>query len=81
MENQQKTYKSQTEGIEASELPRRKAAEECKCCAWPKDRKGSHKTLDCFRSMQQGQATAPFPKTQPYEKKQIKNQYRNLGLY
>jgi hypothetical protein len=44
-----KTYGTQTEGIEGSELRRRKAAGECQRCAWPQDRRGSHKTLDCFR--------------------------------
>jgi hypothetical protein len=44
-----KTFGTQTEGIDGSELRRRKAAGECQRCAWPRDRKGSHKTLDYFR--------------------------------
>jgi len=44
-----KTYAEQTEGIDKSELDRRKPAGECQRCAWPGDRKGVHKTMDCFR--------------------------------
>jgi hypothetical protein len=56
-----KTFGTQTEGIEGSELRRRKAAGECQRCAWPQDRKGSHKTLDCFRWKKLDKGTAPFP--------------------
>jgi len=41
-----KTYAKQTEGIEKSELDRRKAAGECQRCAWPGDRNGAHNTMD-----------------------------------
>jgi hypothetical protein len=57
-----KTYQTQTDRIEKSELDRRKAAGECQHCAWPKDKKGSHKTLDCFNWKQLDKGTAPFPK-------------------
>jgi hypothetical protein len=57
-----KTYGTQTEGIDGTELRRRKAAGECHRCAWPRDRKGSHKTLDCFRWKRLEKGTAPFPK-------------------
>jgi hypothetical protein len=57
-----KTYGTQTEGIDGNELRRCKAAGECQRCAWPRDRKGSHKTLDCFRWKQLEKGTAPFPK-------------------
>lgn len=43
-----KTFGIQTQGIDGSELRRRKAAGEHQRCAWPKDRKGSHKKIDCF---------------------------------
>jgi hypothetical protein len=59
-----KTFGTQTEGINGSELRRRKAAGECQRCAWPQDRKGSHKTLDCFRWKRIEKGTAPFPKTE-----------------
>jgi hypothetical protein len=57
-----KSFGNQTEGIEGSELRRRKAAGECQRCAWPRDRKGSHKTLDCFRWKRLEKGTAPYPK-------------------
>ena len=57
-----KTFGTQTEGIDGSELRRRKAAGECQRCAWPQSRKGSHKTLDCFRWKRLDKGTAPFPK-------------------
>jgi hypothetical protein len=57
-----KTFGTQTEGIDGSELRRRKAAGECQRCAWPQDKKGSHKTLDCFRWKKLEKGTAPLPK-------------------
>jgi hypothetical protein len=57
-----KTFGTQTEGIDSNELRRRKAAGECQRCAWPQHRKGSHKTLDCFRWKRLDKGTAPFPK-------------------
>jgi hypothetical protein len=57
-----KTHGTQTEGIDGNELRRRLAAGECQRCAWPRDRKGSHKTLDCFRWKRLEKGTAPFPK-------------------
>jgi hypothetical protein len=56
-----KTFGTQTEGIDGSELWRRKAAGECQRCTWPQNRKGSHKTLDCFRWKRLEKGTAPFP--------------------
>jgi hypothetical protein len=32
-----KTFGTQTEGIDGSELRRRKSARECQRCAWPQD--------------------------------------------
>jgi hypothetical protein len=63
-----KTFGTQTEGIEGSELRRRKAAGECQRCAWPQDRKGDHKTLDCLRCKRLKKGTAPFPKNTRYHK-------------
>jgi len=57
-----KSYKEQTEGIEKSELDRRKVAGECQRCAWLRDRKGAHKTLNCFRWARTTRGTAPFSK-------------------
>ena len=66
-----KTYAEQTEGIEKSELDRRKAAGECQRCAWPGDRKGAHKPMDCFRWARKEVGTAPFPKAKEYQKLKI----------
>jgi hypothetical protein len=66
-----KTYAEQTEGIDKSELDRRKAAGECQRCAWPGDRKGAHKTMDCFRWARKEIGTAPFPKAKEYQKLKI----------
>jgi hypothetical protein len=63
-----KTLGTQTQGIDRSELRRRKAAGECQRCAWPQDRKGSHKTLDCFRWARKEKGTAPFPKKKTHNK-------------
>jgi hypothetical protein len=63
-----RTFGTQTEGIDGSELRRRAAAGECQRCAWPKDRKGSHKTLDCFRWKRLDKGTAPFPIKKLYNK-------------
>jgi hypothetical protein len=63
-----KTFGTQTEGIDGSELRRRKAAGECQRCAWPLDRKGGHKTIDCFRWKKLERRTAPFQKKKKYIK-------------
>jgi hypothetical protein len=57
-----KTFGTETEGIDGNELGRRKAAGKCQRCAWPQDRKGSHKTLDCFWWKGVEKGTAPLPK-------------------
>jgi len=78
-----KTYAEQTEGIEKSELDRRKAAGECQRCAWPGDRKGAHKTMDCFRWARKEVGTAPFPKAKEYQKLKIGayDQESEIDLY
>jgi len=65
------TYAEQTEGIEKSELDRRKAAGECQRCAWPGDRKGAHKTMSCYRWARKEIGTAPFPKAKDYQKLKV----------
>ena len=63
-----KTFGTQTEGIDGNELRRWKAARECQRCVWPQDRKGSYKTIDCFRWKKLETGTAPFPKKKkPYK--------------
>jgi len=58
-----KNYQDQIQGIERSELDRRKSAGECHRFAWPQDRKGAHKTLDCHRCIRKEKGTAPFSNT------------------
>ena len=78
-----KTYAEQTEGIDKSELDRRKAAGECQRCAWPGDRKGAHKTMDCFRWARKEIGTAPFPKAKDYQKLKVGayDQESEIDLY
>jgi hypothetical protein len=63
-----KMFGTQTEGIDGLELQRRKAAGKCQRFAWPQDRKGGHKTLDCFRWKKIEKGTAPVPKNKRYKK-------------
>ena len=57
-----------TEGIEVSEIRRRKAADECLRCAWPGDRKGNHRVKDCRRQIKLDKRTANPPKDRNYQK-------------
>jgi hypothetical protein len=61
---------SRKEGIEASELERRKGAGECLYCAWPPDRKGAHRVKDCIRRIRLDIGTASYPKGKIYQKKE-----------
>jgi len=65
--NKRKDY-SKTEGIDDSESSRRKAVNECWCCAWPFDRKGNHRVKDCVRWIKLDKGTAIFPKDRNYQK-------------
>ena len=65
--NERKEY-SKTEGIVDSGISRRKAANECLCCAWLFDRKGNHRVKDCVRRIQLDKRTAIFYKDRNYEK-------------
>jgi hypothetical protein len=56
------------EGIEPSEPDRSKAAGECQRSAWPGDRKGDHKTMDCFWWARMEVRMAPFPKAKEYHR-------------
>jgi len=67
-ERRQKKDYSKTEGIEPSEVERRKAAGECLRCAWPSNRKGSHRVKDCVRPIKLDKGTASFPKAKEYQK-------------
>jgi len=62
---------TQTAGIESSEIQRRKSAGECLRCAWPSDRKGSHRVAECRRPIKLDKGTAAFPKAKEYQKMKI----------
>jgi regulatory protein YycI of two-component signal transduction system YycFG len=64
-----KTYGTQTQGIQGSELQRRKAAKECHRCAFPPGQKGSHETINCRREIKYKAGTARY------------KQIEDLGLY
>jgi hypothetical protein len=57
-----------TEGIQLSEINRRKSSGECLRCAWPFDRKGSHQVATCIRPIKLDKGTASFPKAKDYKK-------------
>jgi len=67
---------SKTAGIDSSELQRRRTAGECLRCAWPSDRKGTHRVADCKRPIKLDKGTASFPKAKEYQKMKI----AGLGL-
>ena len=56
-----------TEGIDSSELSRKKAANECLRCAWPSDRKGHHLVKNCRRQIKLDKGTAGFPKGEHHQ--------------
>jgi hypothetical protein len=60
-----------TEGIEPSEVERRKAAGEYLSCAWPSDRKGSHRVKDCRRPIKLDKGTANYPKSKEYQRLKV----------
>jgi len=62
---------SQTEGIESAELQWRRSAGECLRCAWPSDKKGSHRVADCKRQIKLDKGTAAFPKSKDYQKMKV----------
>jgi len=70
-----RTLGTQTAGINRSEVRRRKAAGVRQHCAWPQDRKGSHKTIDCFRWARKQRGTALV--TKHYQ--QLKAEIQGIG--
>jgi len=64
-------FDNKTEGIDSSEISRRKAAGECLRCAWPSDRKGTHRVKDCKRPIKLDKGTAAFPKAKEYQKMKV----------
>jgi len=55
-------------GISPTEIRRRKETGECLRCAWPSDRKGAHRVVDCSRPIKLDKGTANFPKAKGYVK-------------
>jgi hypothetical protein len=49
---------SDIQGIEEEEIRRRRLVGECLRCAWPSDRKGSHRYKDCRRPIKLDKGTA-----------------------
>jgi hypothetical protein len=66
-----KTFAMQTNGIPQAELDRRKKARECMRCGWPADRKGNHKTIDCYRPVKTDAGTANFPRAKEYHELRV----------
>jgi len=62
---------SKTEGIDSTELSRRKAGGECLRCAWPSDRSGTHRVKDCQSPIKLDKGTASIPKAKDYQKMKI----------
>jgi len=58
---------SKTEGIDNSEISRRKAARECLRCTWPFDRTGNQLVKDCIRRIKLDKGTAISPKDKIYQ--------------
>jgi len=58
-------------GINGSEIQRRKSSGEYLRCAWPADRKGSHRVKDCIRPIKLTEGTATFPKAKEYQQQPI----------
>jgi hypothetical protein len=69
---------SQTEGINFAEVQRRKEKGECLRCAWPSDRKGSHRVADCRRPIKLDKGTAGFPKAKENQKTEALLQQQEL---
>jgi len=63
-----KTFVTQTDGISQDEHNQWKQATECMRCAWPADRKGNHKTMDCCRPDETDTGTGDFPNAKQYQK-------------
>jgi hypothetical protein len=69
---------SKTEGISETEIQRWKIAGECLCCAWPSDRKGTHRVKDCNRRIKLDKGTANYPTDKEYQR--IKQFHRQLSV-
>jgi hypothetical protein len=57
----------ETAGIDEAEIKRRNENGEWLRCAWPSDRKGSHRVKDCRRPIKLNKGTASFAKAKSYQ--------------
>jgi hypothetical protein len=62
---------AKTARIDAMEIEQRKPAGECLRCAWPSDRKGSHRVKDCIRTIELDKGTASYPNAKEYQKMKV----------
>jgi hypothetical protein len=67
-----------TEGIQLSEIRRRRSSGECLRCAWPADRKGAHLVANCRRPIKLDKETANLPKAKGYQKLVELSRQQNL---
>jgi hypothetical protein len=71
---------SRTAGIDEAEIRRRWKTGECLRCAWPSDRKGSHRVADCRRPIKLDKGEASHPKAKGFPKtKQARQQIPDDG--
>ena len=61
-----KTARPETAGLDLEEIARRRVTGECLRCAWPSDRKGSHRVANCKRPIKLSKGTAGFPKAKEH---------------
>jgi len=69
--SQTKSFTRQTERVPQHELTERTNAKECMSCAWPADRKESHKAIHCYRAVKTDAGSASFPEPKEYQKVKI----------
>jgi len=62
------TCETETGGVRQAEFDRTTKAGECMMCAWPADRQGNHKTMDCYGPVKTDTGTVHFPKAKEYQK-------------
>jgi len=67
-----RTFTWHMEGIPQDEMNEQNEPQQCMICAWPADRKGSHKTMECYRPAKTDAGTANFPKAKEYQKVKIR---------
>jgi len=67
MPGSRKLSKDLTEGINETEIQRRKAAGECLHCAWPAYRKGAHRAADCRHPIKSTRGTVTLPEKRNHQ--------------